>query len=327
MEQDIWVLAEHREGELEEVTKELLGEGQELAEKHRGKLCSILLGQDVEKLALYLGQYGADRVFLVEDKLLSVYTTDAYSIVLENLLRRYKPFFFLCGATPLGQDLTPRLAIRLGAPLATNCILIKNDGEGNIIAVRPACQGKTYQTLIFPADKTGMATLQPGARGVDEPDTTRTAEVTRVKVELNTEAIRTKHLSFIPPNPRTMDIAEASMIVAGGRGLGNAEEFQLLSELADLIGAGVGGTKVAIDRGWLPRERMIGSTGKTVKPKLYLACGISGASQHIVGMKDSEWIIAINSDPSAPIFSLADLAVLGDLHQIVPEIIHRLRNL
>ena len=327
MSQDVWVLAEHWGGELEEVTKELLGEGRGLANWLGGRLCGILLGYGVERLVSPLAHYGAEIVYLAEDELLSIYNSDAYTMVLTELIRQHAPSIFLCGATPNGLDLAPGLAMRLGAPLATNCILLKADGEGRLSAVRPVHQDRVYETVVYPPTKPWISTLRPGVRGAEQPNVSQRAEVVKVKVELRPKVIRTRHLGFIPPDPQTVDISEAQKVVAGGHGVGGAEGFDRLWQLANLLGASVGGTRVAVDRGWLKFERQIGASGKTVEPKLYIACGISGASQHIVGMKDSELVIAINTDPMAPLFSVADLAVVGDLHEVIPAVIDRLNYL
>lgn len=326
MGKDVWVLAEHRGGELEEVTKEMLGEARHLASHLGGQVCSVLLGHSVTQLATPLAHYGADVVYVAEHDLLAHYTTEAYTTVLADLVRQYEPAFLMCGATPNGRDLAPRLATRLGTHLASGCVRLELSTEGQLIATIPAYQDKVYAKVLYPAARPQIATFRPEVRGAEEPDSSRRCEVVTVEVKLSRKQIRTHCLGVIPPQPRTVDVSEARVIVAGGRGVGHGDRFQSLWELADLLGAAVGGTRVAVDRGWLAVERLIGATGKTVRPKLYLACGISGTIQHTAGMKDSEAIIAINTDRTAPIFSLADLGVLGDLDQVVPALIQRLRQ-
>lgn len=324
MGQDVWVLAEHRGGELEEVTKEMLAEAGDLKSQLGVQVCSLLLGDGVGKLAIPLAHYGADLVYMAEHPLLSSYTTDAYTDVIVNMLQQYQPAILICGATLNGRDLAPRLATRLGVNLASDCVRLDLSGDGQLIATKPAYRDKVYATVLYPAAGLQIATLRPGARGCYEADRSRRCEVVTVPVIVGSEHIRTRRLGVIPADPRTVDVSEAEMIVAGGRGVGDS--FHSLWELADLLGAAIGGTRVAVDRGWLPLERLIGATGKTVKPRLYLACGISGATQHSIGMKDSETVIAINVDRTAPIFSLADLGVLADLNQVIPAVIRRLRQ-
>jgi electron transfer flavoprotein alpha subunit len=322
--QDVWVLAEHRGGELEEVTKEMLAEAGHLASKLGGQVCSVLLGDDVGKLAIPLAHYGADLVYMAEHPLLSSYTTDAYTDVICGLVQQYQPAILIFGVTPNGSDLAPRLATRLGVNLASDCVSLDLTGDGQLIATKPAYQDKLYAKVLYPAAGLQIATLRPGVRGVDEADRSRRCEVVAVPVIVGSERISTRRLGVIPADPRTVDVSEAERIVAGGRGVG--DNFDSLWELADILGAAIGGTRVAVDRGWLPLERLIGATGKTVKPRLYLACGISGATQHSIGMKDSETVIAINVDRTAPIFPLADLGVLADLNQVIPALIRRLRQ-
>lgn len=324
MGQDVWVLAEYSGGELEEVTKEMLAEARHLTSKMGGQVCSLLLGEGVDKLEIPLARYGADLVYMAEHPLLSSYTTDAYTEVIVGLVQQYQPAVLICGATPNGCDLAPRLATRLGVNLASDCVSLDLSDDGQLIATKPAYQDKVYAKVLYPAAGLQIATFRTGVRGVDEADRSRRCEVVTVAVSVDSEHIRTRRLRVIPADPRTVDISEAERIVAGGRGVG--DNFHNLWELADLLGAAVGGTRVAVDRGWLPLERLIGATGKTVKPRLYLACGISGATQHSIGMKDSETVIAINVDRTAPIFPLADLGVLADLNQVMPALIRRLRQ-
>lgn len=324
MGQDVWVLAEHRGGELEEVTKEMLAEAGHLTSKLGGQVCSLLLGDGVGKLEIPLAHYGADVVYMAEHPLLASYTTDAYTDVVAGLVQQRQPAILICGATPNGCDLAPRLATRLGINLASDCVSLDLSGDGQLIATKPVYQDKVYAKLLYPAAGLQIATFRPGVRGVDEPDRSRRCEVVTVPIAIGSEHIRTRCLGVIPADPRTVDVSEAERIVAGGRGVG--DNFDSLWELADLLGAAIGGTRVAVDRGWLPLERLIGATGKTVRPRLYLACGISGAPQHSIGMKDCETVIAINIDRTAPIFSLADLGVLADLNQVIPDLIRRLRQ-
>jgi electron transfer flavoprotein alpha subunit len=321
---EIWVLAHHREGELQPVTLEMLGEGRELADALGGRLCAALLGWDVESLIPPLAHHGAERVYLAQHERLAVFSADAYTAVLTELLQERPPTVFLCGATADGRELAPRLAVRLDVPLISACVRVTADRDGQLVLERMLYGDKLQVTYRCARDGLLLATFQPDARGVDRADPNRSAEVVSLRVELPAEAVRTQHLGYLPAEARTVDLTEAERIVAAGLGVGGSEGMALVQALADRLGAAVGGTRPVVDKGWLPFERQIGTTGKTVAPRLYIACGISGATQHVAGIQGDGTFIAINTDPTAPIFSLADVGLVGDLHAILPEVLRLL---
>ena len=321
---DVWVVAEERRGELAQVTLEMLDEGRRIADRLGGALCAALMGEGVAGLTETLGHYGADKVYLLEHPLLAPYTTDAHTAALADLVQRYTPGTLILPATPNGKDLAPRLAMRLGVGLAADCIRLRVNDLGVLEMTRPTHGGKVYTTVACTHSDPQMATIRPGVIGVGGPDESRRAEIVRVNVKIDPQAIRTRVVGFVKANPKTIDLNEAEIIVAGGRGVGGTAKWHLIEELADALDGSVGGSRVAMDLGCVPWERMVGQTGKTVAPQLYVAVGISGARQHVSGMKDAKLVIAINSDRAAPILKVADMGIVGDLHQVVPALTRRL---
>lgn len=324
----IWVLGEHREGVLQDVTLELVSDARKLADKLNEEVHVLLLGRtDLHKLTDPLGLYGVDRVYLVQHQLLEPYTTDAYVQVCADLCRRYHPSIFLIPATVNGQDLAPRLAARLRTGLASHALNFTINREGLLETTREVYSGKVYSTVVCPFSKPQMATMRPGVADKIKLENPRNPTIISVIPELHPERIRTRVLELIPADPKTIDLSESERIIAGGRGVGGKEGFELLQELADVLGASLGASRVAVDQGWVPYEHQIGQTGKTVKPKLYMAVGISGASHHIMGMKDSECIIAINTDRNAEIFKIAHLSVVADIREVIPILTEKLKCL
>ncbi len=322
----IWVVAEHTNGELHPVSLELLGEGQKVASGLGEHLCAVLLGQDVESLAAPLAHHGAEKVYAVQHELLAQYTTDAHATALAGLVRQQCPSIVMLGATPNGQDLAACLAARLRTGFAGDCVELRLNDQRVPEAVRPGYGDKVHTTVVSCSSPPWVVTLRPGVIGVDQADELRHAEVIRIQPEIEPTSIRTRVLRFVKADPRTIDIGEADCIVAGGLGVGGAEYWHLVEELAEALGAAVAGSRPAVDEGWIGRERQVGQTGKDVTPELYVALGISGASQHTAGMKDAKHVIAINSDRDAPIFKVSSVSVVGDLHQVVPVLVEKLRQ-
>ena len=320
----VWVVAEKTKGEIHPVSLELLGEGRKLADGLGEELCAILLGQNIEALAEPLAQHGADKVYLVEHDLLVQYTTDAYTSALADLIGKHSPSIVMLGATTNGQDLAARLAARLQSSFAGDCVEVRLNDEKVPEAIKPAYGDKVYTTIVNCSRPPWVLTLRPGAIGVDPPDTSRHAEVTHVLPEIKPDAIRTRVVKFVEGDPRTIDISEADFIVAGGRGMGSKEHWALVEKLADSLKAAVAGSRVAVDEGWIARERQVGQTGKEVTPELYFALGISGASQHVAGMKGARNIIAINTDKDAPIFKVSSLSIHADVLEVVPALVEKL---
>lgn len=323
---DVWVFAEVKDDKLKSVSLELLTKAKELAKDLNQGCCALLIGNNIKDLCKELAAYGADKVYLAEHELLQSYSTDAYAPIIIGLISKYKPNIVIYPATKLGRDLAPRVAAALELGLTADCtgLSIK---DGLLLQTRPAFGGNVMADIITPFTRPQMATVRPNVMPKGEANYSKEAEIINVNVNLNATAIRTviKELIKIPPPPGK-SIEEADIIVAGGRGVGSKEGFKILEELAKELNAAIGGSRVAVEQGWLPKQAQVGQSGTTVSPKLYIACGISGAIQHQVGMKSSKLIIAINKDPEAPIFNIADYGIVGDLFEVVPALTEAVRN-
>ncbi len=321
----VWVFAEQRNGELQKVSLELLGEGRKIADKLGVKLTALLLGNKIEGLAKELAEHGADEVLVAEDPLLANYTTDGYTKVICDLVHERKPEVFFIGATFIGRDLGPRVAAKLSTGLTADCTSLDVDSESKILlATRPAFGGNLMATIACENHRPQMATVRPGVfEKLKKTDAAGTIE--NVSVNLSKEDIRTEVVKTVKEKKDIVDIGEANIIVSGGRGVGNKDSFKLLEDLAEAMGGTVGASRAAVENGWRERDYQVGQTGKTVRPTIYIACGISGAIQHLAGMQDSDYIIAINKDESAPIMKVADLAIVGDLNKVIPEIISQVK--
>lgn len=322
----VWVFAEQRDGNLQKVALELIGKGKEIAKDLNEKLTAVLLGYEVEPLAKTLIAHGADEVIVVDNIHLKNYTTDGYAKVLAELSNERKPEIIFIGATNIGRDLGPRVAAKVKTGLTADCTSLDIDGETrNLMMTRPAFGGNLMATIECPEYRPQMATVRPGVFSVPCVDERNTGSIEVVKTNLKDEEIRTKVVEIVKSLKDKIDITEADILVSGGRGVGSKEGFTLLKELADVLGGVVTGSRATVDAGWIDRAYQVGQTGKTVRPKLYIACGISGAIQHLAGMQESEFIIAINKDDSAAIMSVADIAVVGDLHKVIPEMINEIK--
>lgn len=322
----VWVFAEVSGGALAPVSIELLGEGARLAGELGQELSAVLIGNDVEPLAAELGAFGARRVYLAQHKDLASYSTLAYTRVLADLVREYAPAVLLMGATPLGRDLAPRLSRRLDLGLTADCTVLAIDPDtGNLLQTRPAFGGNVMATIYTPRVRPQMATVRPGVMTRPKRDAGAKAEVIKAEPLLKPEDLLVRLLSSQSIERQGADLSEAKIIVAGGRGCGD-EGFAQLTRLAGLIGAELGGTRVAVEEGWVGADRQIGQTGQTVRPELYFACGISGAIQHRAGILGSRFIVAINRDARAPIFSVADYAIVGEVQKVVPAICDALKG-
>ncbi|WP_238948902.1 electron transfer flavoprotein subunit alpha/FixB family protein [Clostridium sp. YIM B02569] len=323
----VWVFAEQREGELQKVSLELLGEGRRIADELGVNLTALLLGSNIEGLAKTLAEHGADEVLVADDKNLEHYTTDAYTKVICDLANERKPGILFVGATFIGRDLGPRIAARLSTGLTADCTSIDVDvTNGDLLATRPAFGGNLMATIACPEHRPQMATVRPGVFAKITTDPSK-CKIEKVDVKLEDSDVRTKVLETIKAKKDIVDIAEADFIVSGGRGVGNKENFQLLKELAEALGGTVAGSRAAVEKGWIDGAYQVGQTGKTVRPQIYIACGISGAIQHVAGMQDSDLIIAVNKDDSAPIMKIADYAIVGDLTKVVPELIAQVKEI
>lgn len=321
----VWVFAEQREGKLMNVALELLGEGRKLAQDIGTELCAVLCGDNVANLTEELIGYGADKVYLAQATELKNYTTDAYTKVIYDAIESYKPEIVLLGATHIGRDLGPCLAVKCGTGLTADCTKLEIDPEDKKIKqTRPAFGGNLMATIVCPNHRPQMSTVRPGVMQKAEFDSTRTGQVIPLQVELKAEDLRIKVLDIVKNLGETVSLTDAEYIVAGGMGLGSKEGFELLQKLADKLGGTIASSRACVDAGWIDHSYQVGQTGTTVKPKIYFACGISGAIQHIAGMQNSDYIVAINKNESAPIFEIADYGIVGDLYQVIPAIIDAL---
>ncbi len=324
----VWVFAEQRDGKLQKVSLELLGKGKALADKLGVELTALLLGNDIDDIAKELVAYGADKVIYAESPLLKHYTTDGYTKVICDLINDLKPEAVLVGATFIGRDLGPRVAARLSTGLTADCTSLDIDPEnGNLLMTRPAFGGNLMATIVCGDHRPQMSTVRPGVFEKLDKDETKTGEIKKVITNLTEADIRTKVIDVVKAAKDIVDIGEAKFIVSGGRGLGSKEGFEVLKELADELGATIAGSRASIDNGWLDKAYQVGQTGKTVRPIVYIACGISGAIQHLAGMQDSDYIIAINKDADAAIMKVADLALVGDYRTLVPELAAQIREI
>jgi electron transfer flavoprotein alpha subunit len=324
---DVWVLVEYQREEAASVTFEMLDEGQRIARRLKTRVVALVCGHQVPDVSAALASYGADVVYRIEHPLLSQYTTSAYTGALAALIMEKSPFLLLLAATANGRDLAPRLATRLRVGLASDCAMVSLNSAGAIEVIRPTHRDQVYTTVVLTSSVPFIVTIRPGTIGVGKAAQGRKAEVESVAVHLDESVARTRVLQMAKADPAILDIAEAEIIVAGGRGLGSAENWQLVTDLADALGASVGGSRMALDEGWIPPERLIGQTGKSVGPRLYVALGISGAREHVLGTREARCLVTVNTDPHAPICRLADKAIVGDVKQVVPELVRKLREL
>jgi electron transfer flavoprotein alpha subunit len=327
----VWVVAESApggRGEFRRGTYELLGKGRELADKRGTGLSAVLFGDQVEGLAQRLIAFGADKVYLAQDPVLAHYRTGPYTDVLAGMINQHKPEIVLVSATPQGRDLAPRVAARISAGLTADCTgLDIDESEGLLVQTRPAFGGNLMATIVCRQARPQMATVRPGVMKALQPDSSRAGEVVAVPVHLDERGVAAKIIEIVQQEgDGQVNLQDAQIIVSGGRGLGKPENFSLIRELADALRGAVGASRAAVDAGWIPAYHQVGQTGRTVQPKLYIACGISGAVQHLAGMGSSDVIVAINKDPSAPIFSVATYGIVGDLFEIVPALTKKLRE-
>lgn len=321
----VWVFAEQRDGCIMPVAIELLGEGRKLAEEIGCELCAVLCGNNVASLADELYEYGADKVYLADAPELENYTTDGYGTVIYNAIETYKPEIVLLGATHIGRDLGPILAVKCNTGLTADCTKLEIDPEDKKIKqTRPAFGGNLMATIVCPNHRPQMSTVRPGVMAKAERVPVRTGELIDLKPQFREGDIRTKVVEIVKTVKDVVSLTDAEIIVSGGMGLGKPEGFELLKQLADKLGGIVAASRAAVDAGWIDHAYQVGQTGTTVKPKIYIACGISGAIQHVAGMQNSEQIIAINTNEAALIFEVADYGIVGDLYKVIPAIIEEL---
>jgi len=319
----IWIFAEQRNGKVSTVAMELLGAGRKLAEITGEKLTAVLLGYDMEEVARELVHYGADEVLYVDDPALAQFNDGPYASVLSDLIEERKPSIVLAGATFMGRSFIPMVASRVNTGLTADCTALDIDPEtGDLMQTRPAFGGNIMATIVCPLHRPQMATVRHKVMAAASRDPSHKGEVHIIRgLDEDRMDNRTKVLEVVEEIMDTVNLAEADIIVSGGRGLGGPEGFKIIEELALALDGAVGASRSAVDSGWIPYSHQVGQTGKTVQPKIYIACGISGAVQHLAGMQASDVIVAINKDADAPIFDVATYGLVGDAFQIIPEII------
>jgi len=321
---DVLVFGEQIQRTLSPVVFELIGKGRELADTLGESLACVVLGSDMKDQVNELAKYAADTIYVVDDPKLTQFRDDPYTAVLSQLVEEVKPSIFLIGATSIGRSLAPRVATKLGTGLTADCTSLDIDSDGNLLQTRPAFGGNVMATIICPNHRPQMATVRYKVMKRAEPTSHHTAQI--LQKSLAPSISDRTSITKVLTNTGELSIAEAEIIVSGGKGLGTPDGFNLLRDLADALGGAVGASRLVVDEGWIPFRHQVGLSGRTVRPRLYLACGISGAVQHLAGMQTSDIIVAINKDPLAPIFKVADYGIVGDLYEIVPEIIQLLKS-
>jgi len=335
MSKDIYVVVEQRDGNIAKVGLELIGEATKLAKALEQKVVGVLLGDKIKDKAKTLIEYGADEVVYVEDPMLAEYVTEPYTKALTAVIQECDPEIVLFGATSIGRDLAPRVASRIHTGLTADCtgldidVYKENDedpGKKLLFMTRPAFGGNIMATILCKNYRPQMATVRPGVMKRLERDASRTGEIREIKVAFESSDMNVVIREVVKETHKKSDITEAKVLVSGGRGIGSPEFFGTLKELADLLGGDISSSRANVDAGWAPKDRQVGQTGKTVRPDLYLACGISGAIQHVAGMEGSECVIAINKNDTAPIFDVADLGIVGDVKVIIPKLTEAIKK-
>ncbi|NBI07311.1 electron transfer flavoprotein subunit alpha [Senegalia massiliensis] len=323
----VWVFAEQRSGEVLNVSIELLGEGRKIADKRGVELSAVLLGKDLDENAEKLVKYGADKVLKVDHEKLENYTTDAYAKVISDLIEDKKPEIMLIGATTIGRDLGPRVSAKVATGLTADCTRLEIDEEdGKLLQTRPAFGGNLMATIVCPNNRPQMSTVRPGVMEKAKYNENAVGTIENIEVAFKDGDLKTEVLEIVKSEKETVALDEAPIIVAGGRGVQTIEGFELLEKLSEKLGGVVGASRAAVDEGWIEHSHQVGQTGTTVRPKLYIAAGISGAIQHLAGMQSSDCIVAINKNPDAPIFKVADYGIVGDLFEVIPELLEALDN-
>ncbi len=322
----VWVIGEQREGKVNPVTIELIGEGRKLADKLGKELAVVIAGYEVEDIVDELLYYGVDKAYYIKHPLLKDFSTDGYAASVAELIKLKKPEVVLVGATSIGRDIAPRIAGKVGTGLTADCTKLEIDLTDNkLLQTRPAFGGNLMATIVCPKNRPQMSTVRPGVMAKAERKNDVSGLLELITPNLTEEMIRTKLVEILPHEKKAINLTDARVIVAAGRGLKKAEGFELIKELADKLGAEIGASRAAVDSGWIENSHQVGQTGTTVRPELYIACGVSGAIQHLAGMSDSKYIVAINKDPKAPIFSVCDYGIVGDLYEILPEMIQSIK--
>ncbi len=323
----VLVYVEQRLNEVQNVSLELLGKGRKIADELGVQLTAALIGKNVEKHARLLVEYGADKVVILDHDSLELYSTEPYTQAMVQAVQSESPEIVLFGATSIGRDLAPRVSARLLTGLTADCTSLDISEERMLLMTRPAFGGNIMATIISPDHRPQMSTVRPGVMTKMERDSQRVGEIVHYPLHIEKNNNFVEILSFEKETEEKQDIQEATVLVSGGRGVGSKENFDLLFDLADELGGLVSASRAAVDAGWMDHDRQVGQTGKTVRPNLYFACGISGAIQHVAGMEEAELIVAINKDKGAKIFEYADLGIVGDVHKVLPFLIEEIKKI
>lgn len=328
MSRDIYVFAEQRDGNIQKVALELIGKGRELADTLDQKVIAVLLGNEIKEKAESLIKAGADGVIVIENEMLAEYTTEPYAKAIAAVIREKDPEIFLFGATAIGRDLAPRVSARIHTGLTADCTGLAIDDESkNLLMTRPAFGGNIMATIVCEEHRPQMATVRPGVMKALEADESRKGEIEIMNIPFSGADQTVELLEVLKEEQQIADITEAKILVSGGRGMSDADNFhRLLNPLADILGGAVSASRSAVDAGWIDHECQVGQTGKTVRPDLYLACGISGAIQHVAGMESSEYIVAIDKNDTAPIFEVADLGIVGNVNTLLPKLTEAIKK-
>ncbi len=324
---DVYVFVEQRDGQVQKVAIELLGKARELADSLNEKVVAVLLGYEIADKAQELIAYGADVVLCADSKELVQYVTEPYAQAITQVVHERKPSIVLIGATTIGRDLGPRLSARLETGLTADCTGLDISDDRDLLMTRPAFGGNLMATIVCKDHRPQMSTVRPGVMRAKEKDENRQGTVEMLSINFDKSKFKVKVLETVKEQKNKIDITEAKVLVSGGRGVGNAEGFAALEKLAGTLNAEVSSSRAMVDAGIMPHDRQVGQTGKTVRPNLYFAMGISGAIQHLAGMEESDFIIAVNKDKYAPIFNVADLGIVGDVKKVVPLLTERLAAL
>jgi electron transfer flavoprotein alpha subunit len=326
MANGIWVFAEQRNGQLRKVAYEMMSAGIKYGHILKQEVCVVVIGNNISCAVEKIAEHGVNKVFVAEHPQLETYTTDGYAQVLADLVKEYQPAALFMGNTAIGKDLAPRVAERIGTGLITDCIAVELQGA-DFVFTRPIYAGKAFAKVMCPAARPVMATFRPNVLGSEEMRTSEKPQLIQVEVNIHDETIRTKVREVLEKSTGRAELTEADIIVSGGRGMKGPENFAMLEQLADTFGAAVGASRAAVDAGWREHQYQVGQTGKTVSPALYIACGISGAIQHLAGMSSSKHIVAINKDPEANIFKVADYGIADDLFKVVPKLNEEIKKI
>lgn len=323
---DVYVFIEQREGNVQSVALELLGKAKELAAALNEKVVALFPGYNISNQAQMLIEYGADKVICIDQPELKDYLTEQYKQALCQAIDEFKPSIVLLGATTIGRDLGPRLSAKVGTGLTADCTRLEISEERELMMTRPAFGGNLMATIMCTEHRPQMSTVRPGVMQKADRDASRKGEIIEFKPVFDASKFKVRILESVKENKDKVNITEAKILVSGGRGVGNAEGFKKLEKMANVLDAQVSSSRAMVDAGIMDHERQVGQTGKTVRPDLYFAIGISGAIQHLAGMEESDYIIAINKDKYAPIFGVADLGIVGDMNKIVPLLTERLEK-